>query len=397
MARSFLLVMDSLGIGGAPDAERFDDVGSNTLGHIAEWCAQGKADIADQRSGPLKIPFLEQLGLGLAAGLACGKVPDGLSSNPEITGKWGSASEVSTGKDTISGHWEMAGLPVSFDWGYFTEKTDSFPPELLEALIKRGDLPGTIGNCHASGTDIIAKLGAEHLETGKPICYTSGDSVFQIAAHENHFGLERLYELCELARELVDPLNIGRVIARPFVGETPDTFKRTNNRHDYAVPPTGKTLLDRVVESGGAVHAIGKISDIFTGQGVTHKIPASGHDDLMAATRKAGREAAEGDLIFTNFVDFDMLYGHRRDVAGYANALEEFDLMLQDFIGDLRPDDMVVLTADHGNDPTWHGNDHTREQVPMIIFGPNIKPGKLGVQSSFAAIATEISAHLGVA
>jgi phosphopentomutase len=388
--------MDSVGIGGAPDAESFGDVGANTLGHIAQACADGTADIDGVRSGPLHIPYLESLGFGLAAKLACGELPAGLNSHPDLIGQYGCAAEISSGKDTISGHWEMAGLPVTFDWGYFEEKTDSFPPELLHALIKQGNIPGTLANCHASGTEIIARFGDEHIKAGKPICYTSADSVFQIAAHETHFGLERLYELCELARTLVDPFNIGRVIARPFSGNHTDNYVRTNNRHDYAVPPIGKTLLDRVIENGGEVYAVGKVSDIFAGQGISHKLPASGHDNLMRATLDAANKAHDGDLIFTNFVDFDMHFGHRRNVPGYANALEEFDPMLRDFAAQLGEDDLVVITADHGNDPTWPGNDHTREQVPVLLFGPAVKAGIFGARTSFSDIASEISRHLSL-
>ncbi|PHS37899.1 MAG: phosphopentomutase [Robiginitomaculum sp.] len=396
MKRAFLLVMDSVGIGGAPDAAKFGDVGANTFGNIAKWCLDGRADIPGVRSGPLHIPFLEMLGLGLAAEMACGELPAGLNPNPDIIGQYGPASELSSGKDTISGHWEMAGLPVTFDWGYFTDKTDSFPKTLLDDLISGGELPGVLGNCHASGTTILTQLGAEHIKTGKPIVYTSTDSVIQIAAHEKHFGLERLLELCVLARKLVDPLNIGRVIARPFDGDRPDNFARTHNRHDYAVPPIAPTLLDRVVDAGGAVHAVGKVSDIFAGRGVSHKYPASGHDALMTATKKAGDAAKHGDLIFTNFVDFDMHFGHRRDVPGYANALEQFDPMLSDFAFDLREGDLVVITADHGNDPSWPGSDHTREQVPFLAFGPSIKSGSSGKHTGFMCIADKISAHLGL-
>jgi len=396
MARAFILVMDSVGIGGAPDAEAFGDVGSNTFGHIAQWCADGRADIKGVRSGTLNIPFLEQIGLGLAAKMACGELPDGLNPNPEIIGQYGCAAELSTGKDTISGHWEMAGLPVDFDWGYFTDKTNSFPQSLLDDLIAQGGLPGILGNCHASGTQIIEDLGLEHIKSGKPIVYTSADSVLQIIAHEEHFGLERLLDLCEIARKLVDSYNIGRVIARPFVGDAPDNFIRTGNRHDYAVPPVGPTLLDKVVEADGQVYAVGKVSDIFAGRGVSHKLPASGHRALMDATRKAADTAGDGSLIFTNFVNFDMDFGHRRDVPGYANALEDFDIMLADFTQTLRPDDLVIITADHGNDPTWPGNDHTREQVPVLAFGPNIKPGPRGPHTGFTVIAHQISAHLGL-
>ncbi|PHR92698.1 MAG: phosphopentomutase [Robiginitomaculum sp.] len=396
MARAFLLVMDSVGIGGAPDAEAFGDVGADTFGHIAQACADGKAEIDGVRSGALNIPFLESLGLGLAAQLASGKLPAGLAATPDLCGQYGCASELSSGKDTISGHWEMAGLPVTFDWGYFDNKTESFPTALLDSMIKQADLPGVLANCHASGTTIIAQFGDEHIKTLKPIVYTSADSVIQIAAHEEHFGLERLLKLCELTRKLVDPYNIGRVIARPFCGDAPDNYTRTTNRHDYAVPPRGKTLLDRVIENGGAVHAVGKVSDIFAGQGITYKRPASGHERLMEETIAAAQTAKDGDLIFTNFVDFDMMYGHRRDTPGYAAELERFDPMLRDFAKTLRPDDLVVITADHGNDPTWPGSDHTREQVPFLVFGPNIKPGKLGARDSFTAIADEIARHLGM-
>ncbi len=388
MGRAFLLVMDSLGIGGAPDADKYGDEGANTLGAIARRFAD--EDI------PFSIPFLEQLGLGLAARQASGKVPAGLSKNPTLVGQWGSASELSSGKDTISGHWEMAGLPVRFDWGYFRDRDNSFPEELIAQMISEGGLPGILGNCHASGTRIITELGEEHVKTGKPIVYTSADSVIQIAAHEKHFGLERLLELCELTRRLVDRYNIGRVIARPFDGDRPENFARTKNRHDYAVPPTGPTLLDRVQAAGAETWAIGKVSDIFAGQGVSHKLKASGHEELMARTKEAGSKARDGDLIFTNFVDFDMLYGHRRDPLGYGLALMEFDRMLQDFAKTLGPDDLVVLCADHGNDPTWAGYDHTREQIPVLLFGQKITPGPHGAHKGFGVIADKISDHLGI-
>ncbi|MBE9549291.1 MAG: phosphopentomutase [Proteobacteria bacterium] len=394
MARCFLLVMDSFGIGHAPDAAAFGDEGANTYAHIRQGCSSGNADIPGVRSGALKLPFLQKLGLKQAVMLAAGKSPRAL---PGLQGQWGCASSISTGKDTISGHWEMTGLPVTFDWGYFSQRENSFPTELIEQLIKSAHLPGILGNCHASGTGIIAALGEEHISSGKPICYTSADSVFQIAAHEDHFGLDRLYDVCEIARQLLDPYNIGRVIARPFIGDSAATFSRTANRQDYAVPPTGKTLLDRVIDNGGAVHAVGKISDIFAGQGISYKLKASGHEELMAATIKAAQTAKDGDLIFTNFVDFDMLFGHQRDLPGYANALEEFDLLLQDFSTGLKPGDMVIITADHGNDPSWKGYDHTREQVPILIFGPDIKAGEFGARSSFSDIATTIGQHLGLA
>ncbi len=391
MARCFLMVMDSVGVGNAPDAKKYGDEGSNTLGHIARECALGNANGNGLRTGELALPFLSKLGFGLAAQLASGELPQGLQVPKTPLAKWGCAAEISSGKDTISGHWEIAGLPVLFDWGYFTSKENSFPQELIAALVAQGNLEGILGNCQASGPEIINKHGVEHIQTGKPICYTSADSVFQIAAHEEHFGLDRLYQLCQTARTLMDPLNIGRIIARPFIGEMPEDFKRTENRRDFSVPPVGKTLLDLVVENGKEVYAIGKISDIYAGQGVTHKIKASGHEALMAATKQARDQAQDGDLVFTNFVDFDMLFGHRRDVAGYANALEKFDVLLKEFCDGLKDDDVVVLTADHGNDPTWHGNDHTREQVPILMYGKNIKPEAIGKRKTFADIGATIS------
>jgi len=389
--------MDSVGVGCGPDAEKYGDEGSNTFGHIARECAAGRADISGVRRGSLNVPFLNQLGFGLAAQLACGDMPQGLEAPKLPLAQWGCAKEISSGKDTISGHWEIAGLPVLFDWGYFTKLQNSFPDELMAALIAEGNIDGILGNCHASGPDIIEKLGEEHIATGKPICYTSADSVFQIAAHEEHFGLDRLYDLCLVARRLMDPLNIGRIIARPFTGETKQNFERTANRRDFAVPPIGKTLLDLVVENGKEVYAVGKISDIYAGHGVSHKIKASGHDALMVATKQARDAAQDGDLIFTNFVDFDMLFGHRRDVAGYANALEEFDKLLKEFCDELAPEDVVVITADHGNDPTWRGNDHTREQIPIIIYGQNLQVGSIGQRATFADIGATIAKLLGTA
>jgi phosphopentomutase len=283
-----------------------------------------------------------------------------------------------------------------FDWGYFSVEGDAFSPELVEAICREGDIPGILGNCHASGTEIIAKLGEQHVRSGKPICYTSSDSVFQIAAHEHHFGLERLLNLCQVVRRLLDPLNIGRVIARPFTGETPDTFERTGNRRDYSVPPPEPTLLVRLVDAGRKVHAVGKVGDIFAEQGVSRVIKASGNRALLEATFTAMDEADDGDLVFTNFVDFDMLFGHRRDVAGYAAALEAFDLSLPEVHRRLKPGDLVILTADHGCDPTWRGTDHTRERVPIMAFGPGIRSRSIGLRPSFADVGETIAAHLGV-
>ncbi len=397
MARAFIFVLDSFGIGGGPDAQAYGDKGSNTLGHISQFCAAGAGDREGLRAGPLKLPNMSVLGLMHAAKLATGRFPEGMQIPSQIFGVHAAATETSNGKDTPSGHWEIAGTPVKFDWGYFPELENTFPPELIEAVCEAGEIPGILGNCHASGTEIIKQLGEEHIRTGKPICYTSSDSVFQIAAHEDYFGLERLLKLCETVRELVNDLNIGRVIARPFVGETSATFERTGNRRDYSVPPPEPTLLDRLVEAGRTVHAVGKIGDIFAHQGITKLTKASGNAALIEATLNAMDEAEDGSLIFTNFVDFDMLYGHRRDVPGYAAALETFDSRLPEINRRLKPGDMIVITADHGCDPTWRGTDHTRERVPVLAYGPGFASRSAGVLSTFADIGETVAKHLGLA
>ena len=304
---------------------------------------------------------------------------------------------MSKGKDTPSGHWEIAGVPVPFEWGYFPQTLPTFPPELIAEFVRRANLPGILGDKHASGVPIIQEFGEEHIRTGKPICYTSIDSVFQIAAHETHFGLERLYEICQIAFELTEPLKIGRVIARPFSGETRDTFKRTGNRRDFAIAPPEPTLLDRVKDAGRDVYAIGKISDIYAGHGVTHKIKASGNMVLFDRTLEAMEMAGDGGLIMTNFVDFDQEYGHRRDVPGYAEALMAFDRRLPEIVAKMRSDDLLVLTADHGNDPTWIGTDHTREQVPILCFSPSLSAGEIGLRNTFADIGESIARWLGLA
>ncbi|MDQ0455423.1 phosphopentomutase [Rhizobium paknamense] len=397
MARAFLFVLDSFGVGGAPDAASYGDEGADTLGHIAEFCAAGAADRAGLRAGPLQLPNMSALGLIEIARMASGNLPAGMEMPERLFGLHGAASEISRGKDTPSGHWEIAGVPVRFDWGYFPTEGDAFPEALVEELCARADLPGILGNCHASGTEIIERFGEDHIRSGKPICYTSSDSVFQVAAHETHFGLDRLYALCALLRDLLDPLNIGRVIARPFTGEKPGRFQRTGNRKDYSVPPPEPTLLDRLVTAGRTVHAVGKIGDIFAHQGTPREIKASGNEALMAAALRAMEEAQDGDLVFTNFVDFDMVYGHRRDVPGYAAALEQFDLWLPDVYRKLGPEDMVILTADHGCDPTWRGTDHTRERVPIMAFGPSIRSRNIGIRSTYADIGETVAAHLGLA
>ncbi len=389
MARALILVLDSFGIGATADAASFGDAGADTLGAIAAHCAREAAQ--GRRPQPLNLPNLGALGLFEAARLSTGAYPAGCETVSATIGAWGCAAELSSGKDTPSGHWEIAGVPVLFDWGYFEARENSFPPELLERLIERGQLPGILGNCHASGTEIIARLGEEHVRSGKPIVYTSADSVFQIAAHEEHFGLERLLRLCAIARELVDEYRIGRVIARPFVGTAAADFQRTGNRRDYAVPPPAPTLLDRLIDAGGEVISVGKIADIFAHQGISRTIKANGNEALMAATLDAWQDAGDRSLVFTNFVDFDMLYGHRRNAAGYADALEAFDRRLPELLERIGPDDVVVLCADHGCDPTFAGSDHTREHIPVLAYGPRIEPRSIGCRRSFADIGQSLA------
>lgn len=387
MGRAFVLVLDSFGIGSAPDAAAFGDAGANTLGHIAQACRK-------RSQGPLELPNLASLGLGAAAVIACGQAPHGMPTVGGFRGAHGAAQEVSNGKDTPSGHWEMMGAPVRFDWGYFPDARPCFPKPLIDALVARCGLPGVLGDCHVSGTEIIASLGDEHVASGKPIVYTSADSVFQIAAHEESFGLDRLYEVCEVARELVDSYSIGRVIARPFVGK-PGAYIRTSHRKDYATPPP-PTLLDALKGAGREVIAIGKIGDIFAHRGTTAEIKAAGDNALFDETLKAADNAPAGALIFANFVDFDTLYGHRRDPLGYAAALEAFDARLPELEAKLRPQDIVIITADHGCDPTWTGTDHTREWVPVLAFGPGVQPRELGPRKTFADIAQTLARHFGI-
>jgi phosphopentomutase len=377
-------VLDSFGIGATADADRFGDQGSDTFGHIAEQRAASAA-------GPLKLPNLARLGLYHASRDSTGEFPVGAITDTDIVGAYGFAEELSSGKDTPSGHWEIAGVPVLFDWGYFTERENTFPQELLDKLVERANLPGYLGNCHSSGTTIIAELGDEHVASGKPIFYTSADSVFQIACHEEAFGLERLYALCDIARELVDEYNIGRVIARPFVGDGPDSYVRTGNRRDLTTPPHADTVLDKLAASGGEVISIGKISDIYAHQGITKKIKASGNAALFDATLAALGEAGDRSIVFTNFVDFDMLYGHRRDVEGYAAALEYFDERLPEILEVLKDDDVMFICADHGCDPTWPGSDHTREHIPVLACGRGVAPGPLGKRDTFADIGQSIA------
>ena len=396
MARVFLFVLDSFGVGGAPDATRFGDEGADTFGHIAAACALGRGDRAGLRTGPLRVPNMLALGLAHAAHAATGRWPTGVACETAEAGFFGAASELSNGKDTPSGHWEIAGVPVSFEWTHFPREVPAFPPELTTAVVAEAGLPGILGDCHASGTEIIDRLGTQHIRTGMPICYTSADSVFQIAAHEAHFGLERLHDLCRIVRRLTASLNVGRVIARPFVGEQPGSFRRTANRRDYALPPPEPTLLDRLVDRGSRVFGIGKISDIFAHRGVSDPRKADGNMAHFDIALGAMNEAEAGDLVFVNLVDFDSIFGHRRDVPGYADALEAFDRRLPEALARLRPGDLLVLTADHGCDPTWRGTDHTRERVPILGTGPGLTAGPIGLRASYADIGATLADHLGL-
>jgi len=385
MARAIILVLDSLGIGHAPDAEKFGDVSANTFANIAKHYYKVK-------NKPIKLPNLAKLGLIDACKQAT-PVNFEHSGEEPTKGAYGYAAEISTGKDTPSGHWEMAGVPVLFEWGYFSDKGNAFPKELLEKIAAITGFQGVLGNCHASGTDIIAKLGEEHIKSGLPICYTSADSVFQVAAHEEHFGLDNLYKYCEQIRALLDKeeCTIGRVIARPFIGMSADDFMRTGNRRDYSVLPPSDTILDKLTQAGGHVVSIGKIADIFAHQGISEKIKATGIDALVDATLKQIQLAEDNSLIFTNLVNFDQDFGHRRDPLGYAEALEAFDQRIPEILQTMTDKDILFLTADHGCDPTWPGSDHTREYVPVLAYHHNIDSVNLGERSTFADLGQTIT------
>jgi phosphopentomutase len=376
MNRIFWIVLDGVGAGAAPDAAEFGDEGSNTLSNLA-------SAIQDLRGSPLQIPNLLRLGAGRITPIA------GAIEPANIIGAYGRAAESSQGKDTTSGHWEMAGLPVATAFPVFE---NGFPEGLVARWVEENGLPGVLGNCAASGTEIIEKLGEEHIRTGKPILYTSADSVWQVAAHEEAFGLERLYTICKSARKLVDGINLGRVIARPFIGDPArgKPFQRTYHRKDYAQLPFGTTILDDLVREGVPVLGVGKISNIFAGRGVPENIDTAGNTDGIRVTLETMKTRERG-LIYVNLIDFDMVYGHRRDVAGFARALEEFDLSLGLMLEQCGPDDMILLTADHGNDPTFGGTDHTREFVPVLAYSPSFsKSVNLGIRGSFADMGATI-------
>ena len=381
-ARAFLIVIDSVGIGGAPDADQYfngdlPDTGANTVGHIAQ-------------THGLKTPTLDALGLGAAVKLASGLTLDGFSQTP--TGAWGAATEVSRGKDTPSGHWELAGVPVPWDWHTFPKTDPAFPDDLTVMICEAAGTGGILANRHDSGTAVIDAEGARHMQTGWPICYTSVDSVLQIAAHEEVFGLDRLLKLCDDIAPTLHAMKIGRVIARPFVGDAETGFSRTANRKDFAIAPPSPTLCDYVSDAGRPVHGVGKIGDIFSMRGIT--TTTKGRDiKLMDDLSTLVETAAPGSFTFANLVEFDSEYGHRRDVAGYAQHLAWFDTALSDLLVKIRPQDLLIVTADHGNDPTWPGTDHTRERVPVLVHGIGAKA--LG-HLQFTDVAASIAAHLGV-
>ena len=388
MPRVFLVVMDSVGIGGAPDADKYfnggvSDFGSNTVLHIAEHMKK--------KGSPLNLPHLNALGLGSAIYHSVGIEHPNLPIDKEAN--WAVGKECSMGKDTPSGHWELAGLPVTWDWHYFKSKTNSFPDEIINAICRIAQVDGILGNKHASGLKIIEEFGQSHVETSMPICYTSADSVFQIAAHETAFGLDRLYALCDRLAPIIHNLNVGRVIARPFVGSKDEGWKRTKNRRDYAILPPSSVLIDWVKASGGKTYAIGKIGDIFSMRNIDYNF--IGTDlELMDYLQKQIESAEDGSLIFANFVEFDSLFGHRRDPTGYAKALEWFDNEITSVVRNLLEDDLLIITADHGNDPTWSGTDHTREQVPILIKG---KADLIQSGIEFGDVAKLASKHLGLA
>ncbi|QNS01715.1 MAG: phosphopentomutase [Buchnera aphidicola (Pentalonia nigronervosa)] len=397
MKRVFLIVLDSFGIGSSDDAYKFDDVGSDTFGHIVEQCFLGKANI--NRHGPLRIPNLEKLGIVQAAKESTGKIYLGFNDDVQVIASYGFASEISSGKDTTSGHWEIAGVPCLDNWDYFKNTNFSFPDPLLQEIITTAELKGILGNCHASGTDIIKHFGQEHIITKKPIFYTSSDSVLQIACHQDQFGLSNLYNLCKIVRVILDNCNykIARVIARPFVGDNKSNFTRTGNRRDFSIKPHSDTIMEKLIhEKCGQVVGIGKIADIYSNVGITKQIKSIGLDSLCNDTIREIKHAKNNTIIFTNLVDFDSQWGHRRDVSGYAKGLEFFDARLSDIIDLIQYQDLLILTADHGCDPTWVGTEHTREHIPILIYSPSIFPRYLGHRKTFSDISQTLAKYFSL-
>jgi len=372
--RVVLIVLDGAGAGALPDAAEYGDEGANTLLHVAQSC------------GGLHLPVLERLGLGNILSLP------GIPPARHPAAAFGRMSERSAGKDTVTGHWEIAGLIQEEPLPTFPE---GFPPEIIEAFRQQTGFE-PLGNVAASGTEILRLLGEEHLATSRPIVYTSVDSVFQIAAHEKVIPVEQLYQLCRTTRRILDPYRVCRVIARPFEGSRASDFRRTSRRKDFSLPPPGKTLLDKLQDQGVHVIGIGKIGDIFAGRGIDRSIPTKSNADGVTATLRILGEVPEG-LIFTNLVDFDMLFGHRRDARGFGRALEKFDAELPRLMASLKEDDLLVITADHGCDPTARGTDHTREHVPLLVWSKKLSRGRpLGSRSCFCDIAATIAEALGI-
>ncbi len=380
--RAILVILDSVGIGEAPDADHYGDIGSATLPHIAETV------------GGLKLPFFESMGLGnIPALLPQSKPLLGVSSVNAPAASFGAMQELSEGKDTITGHWELAGIEMNPGFSVFPPDAPSFPSELLEAFVEQTGRE-VIGNKAASGTGIIAELGEEHMQTGKWIVYTSADSVFQIAAHTDVVPLEELYRASEIARELCNPYRTGRVIARPFNG-APGAFERTKDRRDYAFQPTEPLILERVKDAGFPVYAVGKIEDIYAHRGITESDHTGNTETSQEAVRRFTRDSKEG-LIVANFIDFDMIYGHRRDPQGYADALVQTDAFFADYINMLNEDDLLIITADHGNDPTFKGTDHTREYVPLLVYQKGQPSRNLGLRIGFYDVAQSLADYFGI-
>ncbi|HZE73034.1 MAG TPA: phosphopentomutase [Pyrinomonadaceae bacterium] len=373
-SRILLVILDGAGVGAMPDAPEWGDAGSDTLGHILE-------------SRSLQLPNLQRYGLGNIRPL------QGLPPLSHTAGSYGRCALRSNGKDTTTGHWEMAGIILE---QAFPTYPNGYPAAVIDRFVAETGVPGILGNIPASGTEIIKQLGAEHVRTGRPIVYTSADSVFQIAAHEEVIPLPKLYEICQTARRILDgPHKVGRVIARPFLGQ-PGSFYRTENRHDYAVPPPRENLLPALADEGLAVVCIGKIASIYDSVGVTRDLTAKNNEQSIDQTIRSLHENTRG-LIFSNLVDFDMLYGHRRDTEGYARALEHFDRRVVEIESAMREDDLMIITADHGNDPTFPGSDHTREYAPLLVYGKQARPGvNLGTRDSLSDIGQTIAENFGL-
>ena len=374
MKRAILLILDSVGIGAMPDAHEYGDEGSNTLANTAK------------ATGGLNLPHMGAMGLGKIHEIM------GVDAPSKPSAAYGKAAEASVGKDTVTGHWEIAGCVLDTPLNTYP---DGFSKEIMDEFERRIGR-GTLGNVVASGTEIIKDLGEEHMATGKPIVYTSADSVFQIAAHEEIIPIAELYKMCEIAREmLMGDWTVGRVIARPFIGESAETFKRTSNRHDYSLDPFCKTMLDYIKEDGQTVYGVGKIKDIFNGKGVTKTVRTTSNQDGMAKTLEAVREDSDG-LIFINLVDFDMLFGHRNNPQGYKEALEEVDRWIPELLKTMKADDLLIISADHGCDPTTPSTDHSREYIPLLVYGKSVTPRDLGIRNSFNDIGKTILDYLDI-